>query len=197
MKNKWITVLACLLLAALPAAAQESDLKSPEPPTDVRPDGGTVSLAVGPDAFGYTAADETEATGPTVSFIDISATGTNSGLVGDDVGSGALPIGFPFDFYGTREVMVRWEPAEMGGTSYAPETRLVDVSAPWYQWFPVDLIAEFAWPGTIVDEHLVEFTLREQSFTEIEERFEADARAAGLTFPKDDPLPTDESGDDE
>ena len=114
---------------------------------------------------------------------------------GRDVG--ATPTRVPFDFYGTREVMVRWEPAEMGGTSYAPETRLVDVSAPWYQWFPVDLIAEFAWPGTIVDEHLVEFTLREQSFTEIEERFEADARAAGLTFPKDDPLPTDESGDDE
>ena len=101
MKNKWITVLACLLLAALPAVAQESDLKSPEAPIDVRPDGGTTSLAVGPDAFGYTAADETEATGPVVSFIDISATGTDSGLVGDDVGSGALPIGFSFNFYGT------------------------------------------------------------------------------------------------
>ena len=36
---------------------------------------------------------------PTYAFVDISATGTPTGLFGHDV-TGALPIGFPFDYYG-------------------------------------------------------------------------------------------------
>jgi hypothetical protein len=101
VKNKWIAFAGCLLLIALPAVAQENDVKSSEPPAGIPADGGSLSLAVGPDAFGYTAADETEATGPAFSFVDISGTGTAAGLTGDDAGTGALSIGFPFDFYGT------------------------------------------------------------------------------------------------
>jgi hypothetical protein len=37
---------------------------------------GSKSVAAGPDAFGDSAEDETEPGGPTFSFVDISATGT-------------------------------------------------------------------------------------------------------------------------
>mgnify|MGYP002634039193 CR=1 FL=1 len=106
-------------------------------------------------------------------------------LDGKDVGS--TPARVPFDHYGTREVMVRWEPTERGeGPAYAPETRLVPVSAPWYQWFPVDLFSEFVWPGTIVDERVIEFTLVEHTLEELEAKFIESARAFGLTSSTDE-----------
>ncbi|MGA1203195.1 MAG: PEGA domain-containing protein [Planctomycetota bacterium] len=109
----------------------------------------------------------------------------------DGASLGETPLRMPFDFYGTREVMVRWEPTELGETSYAPVTEQVELNAPWYQYFPIDLLAEFVWPGTIVDEHLFECTLRPQSLGAMEARFEESARAAGLSFPKDAPAPGD------
>ncbi|HEY3246520.1 MAG TPA: thrombospondin type 3 repeat-containing protein [Phycisphaerae bacterium] len=53
----------------------------------------------GPDAFGYTFIDSNTSGGPTYSFEDIEASGTGLAL-GDDVVSGAIPIGFTFNFYG-------------------------------------------------------------------------------------------------
>ena len=55
----------------------------------------------GPDNFGYTWVDSNEANGPTFDWIDISATGTDTGIHIDD-GSAVVPIGFPFSFYGTE-----------------------------------------------------------------------------------------------
>lgn len=54
------------------------------------------------DDYGYRWTDNV-ATGPTVSFnwIDITATGTDTGIDGDDdSGAGPYPIGFDFEFYG-------------------------------------------------------------------------------------------------
>ncbi len=100
-------------------------------------------------------------------------------LDGKDVGT--TPTRVPFDFYGTREVMVRYEPTERGeGPAYAAETRLVPVRPPWFQWFPIDLFAEFVWPGTMVDEQVIEFTLVEHTAEELEEAFLETARAHGL-----------------
>jgi hypothetical protein len=92
-------LVAGWMLAVVPVWAQENDVKTTTPPTGSPSSGPRV--AVGPDGFGYTAADETEPTGPTFNFIDISGTGTATGLSGDDAGTAALPIGFAFDFYGT------------------------------------------------------------------------------------------------
>lgn len=60
--------------------------------------GLTPSLTGGPDAWGYTYTDSTEAGGPTYSFYDISGTGTPVAL-GDDAGT-TVPLGFSFFFYG-------------------------------------------------------------------------------------------------
>ncbi len=53
----------------------------------------------GPDAFGYTWADQAEAT-VNYNFIDISATGTQI-FNGDDVSSGGIALNAPFYFFGS------------------------------------------------------------------------------------------------
>jgi len=53
----------------------------------------------GPDAFGYTWADQAEAT-CSYNFVDISATGLQI-VNGDDTASGGVALSAPFDFYGT------------------------------------------------------------------------------------------------
>lgn len=55
-----------------------------------------------PDAFGYTCTDSTEPDGlVSYEFEDIATTGTPVTLSDDQV-SGALPLGFAFDYYGTE-----------------------------------------------------------------------------------------------
>jgi len=103
---------------------------------------------------------------------------------------GTTPARLPFEHYGTREVMVRMEVREPGGdhTPLAPVTRMVELAAPWYQWFPIDLFSEFLWPGTIVDERVVEVALVPHTREELIERYEASARAHGIRLPLD-PIP--------
>lgn len=56
----------------------------------------------GPDGFGYVWRDNNnEPTGPVYNWRDISVTGTDAGISGDDMTSAAFPIGFTFNFYGT------------------------------------------------------------------------------------------------
>ena len=102
-------------------------------------------------------------------------------LDGKDVGS--TPARIPFDFYGTRELMIRHEPTERGnGPAYASHTQLVKLSAPWYQWFPIDLFAEFVYPGTLVDEHVVDVTLEEHTIEELDAKLQEGAREHGIEF---------------
>jgi hypothetical protein len=58
------------------------------------------ALTGGPDAFGYVFLDSAESGGPVYNFEDISGTGTPVAL-GDDQMSGAIPIGFAFNYYGS------------------------------------------------------------------------------------------------
>ena len=62
------------------------------------------------------------------------------------------PAEVPFDFGGTR-----------GVTLAAPGHRLLEATAhvedPWFTYFPLDLFAEFLWPGTIEDVQEFHFTL--------------------------------------
>jgi parallel beta-helix repeat protein len=55
----------------------------------------------GPDAFGYSWTDN-KAPSPVIAYnwIEISGTGTDTGLNGGDVADGPFPIGFSFSFYG-------------------------------------------------------------------------------------------------
>jgi len=105
IKNKFSLFLATFLfiglIALLFTSAQSlaQDKIDPDPPSM---DSVGIDLTGGPDAFGYVFTDSTEPDGPDFSFIDISATGTPvPAILGDDLGSGPLPIGFNFNFYGT------------------------------------------------------------------------------------------------
>ncbi|HET8948036.1 MAG TPA: S8 family serine peptidase, partial [Candidatus Polarisedimenticolia bacterium] len=61
----------------------------------------------GPDAFGYEFTDSDEPDGPVFAWKDITATGRTAIVAGDDVLSDAIPIGFPFSFYGRTFTSVR------------------------------------------------------------------------------------------
>jgi uncharacterized repeat protein (TIGR01451 family) len=78
---------------------QEPPVKGQEPPPGP---GIDPNLTGGPDAFGYTFTDSTEAGGPTFSFVDISGTGTAVPLADDDEG-GPFAMGFDFPFYGALQ----------------------------------------------------------------------------------------------
>jgi hypothetical protein len=54
----------------------------------------------GPDTYGYYYIDSAEPTGPTYSWVEISGSGTATGL-GDDWYTVAIPLGFTFNYYGT------------------------------------------------------------------------------------------------
>jgi len=62
------------------------------------------------------------------------------------------PAEIPFDFGGTRAVMLT-----------APGRKVLETTAkledPWFTYFPLDVGAEFLWPGTIEDVQAFDFTL--------------------------------------
>jgi len=64
----------------------------------------------------------------------------------------ATPAEIPFDFGGTR-----------GITLIAPGKKVVEttikVQDPWYTYFPLDIGAEFLWPGTIQDVQTFDFKM--------------------------------------
>jgi len=65
----------------------------------------TFQLQGGPDTFGYKFIDNNEQGGPCFNWIDITQTGTNTGLHEDDNGV-IVPIGFTFNLYGSTAVNV-------------------------------------------------------------------------------------------
>jgi hypothetical protein len=78
----------------------------------------------GPDGFGYRWIDSNEAGGPSFSWTDISATGVNLGLTGDDQTSAPIALGFNVPFYGTLFDSIRvctngWLSFTSSATSYS------------------------------------------------------------------------------
>jgi peptidase C25-like protein/flagellar hook capping protein FlgD/ASPM-SPD-2-Hydin domain-containing protein len=67
---------------------------------------GTEKLDGG-DNYGHMWRDSDEPGGPTFDWIDISSTGTEIPISGDNATSGAIDIGFPFNYYGTDYSQVR------------------------------------------------------------------------------------------
>jgi len=62
------------------------------------------------------------------------------------------PAEIPFDFGGTRSVVLT-----------APGKKLLETTAalsdPWYTYFPLDIGAEFLWPGTLKDVQTFDYKL--------------------------------------
>lgn len=69
---------------------------------------------------------------------------------GEEVGKTELD--HPFSFYGTVSVVVR-------RSGYLSKRLTVDLDPPWYQYFPLDFVAEFFVPWTIEDVHRVDAQL--------------------------------------
>jgi len=76
----------------------------------------------------------------------------------------------PFEYYGTREVVVRL-------AGHEPARRFVELEAPWWQTFPIGLAPDVLWPGTIRDEHPVSLALTRREEPPPASELEARARA--------------------
>jgi len=101
----------------------------------------------------------------------------------DDRPVGRTPCTVEYDFHGTRALRVALE-------GYRPHQGEVDLTAHWWQWFPLDFCTEVLWPFTIDDHRTVEVTLEQiepgpgdtaatAEFTARAERRLLDARVRG------------------
>ncbi len=66
---------------------------------------------------------------------------------------GFTPASVDFTWYGTREVQLLKD-------GFETETRLVDISAPWYQKFPLDFISDNFLGHHTTDRHRYDVQLR-------------------------------------
>lgn len=100
MKTTNLLATLVMMLLALAAGAVDEDKSVSPGPSNT---GTSAEATGGPDDFGYVFADNAEAPcAGTYSFVDISTTGSSSGLAGvDDGHAGPFPFGFSFNFYGT------------------------------------------------------------------------------------------------
>jgi hypothetical protein len=63
------------------------------------------------------------------------------------------PAEVPFDFGGTRGVT-------LSAAGYRLLESTAEVEDPWFTYFPLDVFAEFLWPGTIEDVQEFDFALQ-------------------------------------
>ena len=101
------------------------------------------------DAYGYRWIDS-DAPDPTISFewVDISATGTDSGVSGDDSWRGPFPIGFDFSYYGNSYSAFNISSngyIMFDANSYTPSNIEIPSS-----WTPNNIVAAY-WDDLVVD----------------------------------------------
>ncbi|MEP3481492.1 MAG: PEGA domain-containing protein [Fuerstiella sp.] len=83
--------------------------------------------------------------------INSSPQGALVRVDGKDIGF--TPASVDFTWYGTREVQLLKD-------GFETETRLVDISAPWYQKFPLDFISDNFLGGHTTDHRRYDIPLR-------------------------------------
>ena len=66
---------------------------------------------------------------------------------------GRTPLEHEFDHYGTVRLTMYRE-------GFRTESVRVELKAPWYGRFPLDLVTDFLWPFAWTDRHRVRLTLR-------------------------------------
>lgn len=68
---------------------------------------------------------------------------------------GVTPVSHDFIYYGTRKIRLIKD-------GYETLTVMQPISAPWYQYAPIDFVAENLVPGQIRDQRIMEFQLKPQ-----------------------------------
>jgi hypothetical protein len=90
---------------------------------------------------------------------------------------GASPVKVSFLWYGDYDLVLRKEGYETRSTSF-------QLDAPWWQYPPVDFLAEAMWPGMITDDHVLPpFELREQRTPSTEEMVDRATQLREATLP--------------
>jgi len=100
----------------------------------------------------------------------------------DDYDIGTTPVSTSFIYYGTRKIRL---------VKDGYETLTIDqkISAPWYQYFPLDFVSENVWPGEIRDEKTLDFQLAPQRIVPTEllleraENLRATSQPVGIAPP--------------
>jgi Peptidase family C25/Propeptide_C25/HYDIN/CFA65/VesB-like, Ig-like domain/FlgD Ig-like domain len=83
----------------------------------------------GPDDYGYYWYDSNETNGPLYSWRDISSIGSEVTFTNNDIGTGLMPIGFDFNFYGEDYSQFRINPNGWIGFG-ADNTEWTNISIP-------------------------------------------------------------------
>ncbi len=89
-------------------------------------------------------------------------------LLEDDPVAGRTPVEVPFTWGGARQVTLLL-------AGHRPLDTVAEVEDPWYTWFPLDVLAEFAWPGTIEDHQ--EFAFQLEAYHPLDKRLTDEQRA--------------------
>lgn len=80
----------------------------------------------------------------------------------DNYEIGVTPVATDFIYYGSREIRLVKD-------GYETQTRMTKISAPWYQYVPIDFVAENVIPYEIRDERTIDFQLVPQMIVPTEE----------------------------
>lgn len=117
-------------------------------------------------------------------YLDFTSEPSGAYVFLDGRSVGRTPVRVEFHHYGVHEVLMRHPGEAPGGgnpgVEYRTHREIVDISAPWFQIFPIDLITEHLWPGGLVDRHPIHHRFTPHDPVEGREAFEHAAREAGL-----------------
>lgn len=84
--------------------------------------------------------------------ILITTEPTGASALLDQTPAGTTPCTIPFTFYGKRELVLEKDRFERKRAE-------LDISPPFYQWFPLDFLSEHLLPVTLTDRHEFHFPL--------------------------------------
>ena len=88
----------------------------------------------------------------------------------DDYPIGVTPVSTDFTYYGTRKIRLVKD-------GYETKTVMQSIPAPWYEFPPMDFVAENFVPGQIRDQRVFDFKLEPQAVVPTEQLL---SRAEGL-----------------
>ena len=88
----------------------------------------------------------------------------------DDYPIGVTPVSADFTYYGTRKIRLVKD-------GFETKTVMQSIPAPWYQFPPMDFVAENFVPGQIRDQRVLDFKLEPQAVVPTEQLL---SRAEGL-----------------